>query len=356
MARRYTTRRKRRMRPQILMNSIVRRPLLIAALLGMIMAAQADDELTPRQMQAMLYAGTFENISRVALAVDDQDIEDTKVLDILAEYIFKGYDLGHPEASIAVARACIALRSADNVRYYPVLKLAAEKGAVPQVRKHCGKAFSRIEDDIDDVTNPRALYREGQFVFARTTEPEYLLYGKSTLDNKDKTIENQLKGLLSGDEREVLSALQSIIANRGTFQVVNDVVAELIIGFFNHDEYIQADSLAWACRAIAASRSARYEEITSTAYRQGARVNRSVKKHCGTAYEYTRGIATSDHYVPGSVDMAALRKQYGVQTAQSSGSENPVKEKIRLLTELYNEGLIDQAAFEAKRDELLGQL
>lgn len=110
--------------------------------------------------------------------------------------------------------------------------------------------------------------------------------------------------LASGDISEVKKAAQSIVANNTSNSEVLDLVAEFVVQNYQNAPDYQLDTIAWACRALGETGSARYRELLSTIVESDA--HKKIRKYAKKSLKQLPSTQEAQ-YVPGTIDLASLK-------------------------------------------------
>lgn len=142
----------------------------------------------------------------------------------------------------------------------------------------------------------------------------------------------QLKTLTQGGPASIRSTSESIYRAGYAEQEVTDTLAEILLQNYTRNDRQYTDALAWAAKALGATRNARYRATLQEVAEKST--DRKLNKHVDAALE-SLPATTADSYVKGTINLAAAREnaQATTQTQAPAAQTTNTQANVGKITE-----------------------
>ncbi len=238
-----------------------------------------------------LISGDLSQLTMAAQSIVANNISNTQVLDVLAEFVAQNY-LSAPDYQLdSIAWACRALGESNSARYRDLLYRVIKSDAHKKVRKHAKKSYKRLpKSHVEQYTIGSINLEQLQALPKKATQ--------------SRSIEEQaLLDISHGNVLEIKRLAQDYAIRSDASQQVTDTLAEYFAQNYQQARKQQYDTLAWVCKGLARNTDGRYKRLIEDAAQNSS--VRALRKHC-PAHIKGKG----PYYQVGTLNLEEIAKQF----------------------------------------------
>lgn len=322
-------------------------------------AASMNDE----RLISLLDTGGYEKIREVARQLYDAEEPSTQLLDTLATVVYQSYEVPDLRVIDSLAWGCRALGESKRYRYFSLVNEMGQFAPNAKLRDYCQQATLTIKEAREKgetLAEPQLTSEEmsmqpvwypGETVDLHISYRIYPgpLRKKMMTDNH-----RRIEYLTTGSTDQVTRELKNIYGDKGkTPFEVNEAAARIIWDFVEGGEGVEAgDTVGWACKAVAASTSSRYQDLVLEAAAHGREKSEAVAKDCSRAYKLVSQESNTRQFEPEYLLTYADSRE----NAYEISDIKEVRDQLSVLKQLRSLGVIDRQTYNSTREAILANL